>query len=358
MALALTASMELVRTIETFTTSQRFWSTFLTGSYVSTTVEIAFEKVHKDYRRLAPFVAPNVQGKIQRRQGGNLVAFRPAYVKPKDVVDPSELRSRMPGESLDPTNPATMANRRLAKRGEILEDHRVMIDNTVEWMASQALIFGQVTVVGDDYPTTTVDFLRDAQLTRVLTGAAQWGLGTGDSLQDLKDMRLRVKDLTGANIRTILMGQGAWDKFYSDNEELFKELSDTRYRGSESALSRVVDGLDDIEWMGQISGINGQGRLDFYVVTTTFVDQKSVVKRHLPDNGVVGIAKDTVQLTDCYGAIEDLRAGPSGFAAMKWFPKNYETEDPSQEYILTQSAPLVVPGQPNGTFFIQVADDE
>lgn len=358
MPLELTPSMELVRTVETFTTSQRFWSNFITGEYVSTTREIAFEKVHKDYRRLAPFVAPNVQGKIQRRAGGTLSAFTPAYVKPKDVVDPSELRSRMPGESLDPTNPATMAMRRLAKRGEILEDHRRQIENTVEWMSAQALIFGQVTVEGDDYPTTTVDFQRDASLTRVLTSASRWGLGTGDSLNDLKELRLRVKNLTGANVRTILMGQGAWDKFYADNEALFKELSDTRYRGSETALSRVADGLDDIEWMGQISGINGQGRLDFFVVTTTFVNQDSTIGRHLPDNGVVGIARDTVQLTGCYGAIEDLRAGPSGFAAMKWFPKNYETEDPSQEYILTQSAPLVVPGQPNGSFFIQVADEE
>lgn len=356
MPLALSASMELVKTIETFTSSERFWRNFVTGEYVSSTVEIAFEKVHKDYRRLAPFIAPNVQGKIQRRSGGSVAAFRPAYVKPKDVVDPSELRTRMPGESLDPTNPTTMAMRRLAKRGEILEDHYRQIDNTVEWMSSQALIFGQVTVEGDDYPTTTVDFLRDAQLTLVLTGAAQWGLGTGDSMGDIKAMRQRVKDLCGATIRSIMMGQGAWDKFYSDNEDLFKDLSDSRYRGSESALSKVVDGLDDVEWMGQISGINGQGRLDFFVVTTTYVGQDGVVGRHLPDNGVVGVARDTVQLTECYGAIEDLKAGPSGFAALKWFPKNYETEDPSQEYILTQSAPLVVPAQPNGTFYIQVAD--
>lgn len=356
MALQLSQSMELVRTIETFTESQHFWSTFLTGQHVSTTREIAFEKVHKDYRRLAPFVAPNVQGKIQRRSGGMLSAFTPAYVKPKDVVDPSELRTRMPGESLDPTNPATMATRRLAKRGEILEEHRRQIENTVEWMSAQAAIHGQVTVEGDDYPTTSVDFQRDDRLTKVLSGASRWGKGTGDSLDDLKDMRKLVKDLTGANIRTILMGQEAWDKFYDDNKDLFKELSDTRFRGSESALSRVVDGLDDVEWMGQISGINGQGRLDFYVVTTTYVEQDGTIGQHLPGNGVVGIARDTAQLTDCYGAIEDLRAGPSGLAAMKWFPKNYETEDPSQEYILTQSAPLVVPGQPNATFFIQVDD--
>ena len=161
MALELSDSMSLAKVINTFTTSPKFWSRIATDVYISDKKEIAFERVHRDYRRLAPFVAPNVQGKIQRREGGMLTAFRPAYVKPKDVVDPSELRSRQPGESLNPLAPVSMAQRRLRMRGQILEEHRRQIENAVEWLAAEAVIKGQVTVEGDDYPATTVDASPD-----------------------------------------------------------------------------------------------------------------------------------------------------------------------------------------------------
>lgn len=355
MALALSESMDLVRFIETRTDSPKFWTNIATRTHISQSKEIVFERIHRDYRRMAPFVAPNVQGKIQRREGGFLNAFKPAYVKPKDVVDPSELQTRMPGESLDPTSPEAWDRRRLARRTEILESHKVMIDNTVEWMAAQAVIRAQVTVEGDDYPTTTVDFQRDARLTQILTGDAQWGLGTGDSLGDIKTMRKLSKDLTGGRIAEIYMGQDAWDKFYADNEALLKDLSDLRFRGSDTSITRITDGLEDIEYMGQISGQGGQGRLEFFVVSTTYLTQDGEVGNHLDSNGVVGFVRELLGLTECYGAIQDLKAGPNGLAAMKWFAKNWEEEDPSFEYILTQSAPLVVPAQPNASFYIQVA---
>lgn len=355
MAIELSDSMELVRTINTFTESPKFWSRNITSTHVSQTKEIVFEKVHSDYRRLAPFVAPNVQGKIQRRSGGQLVAFKPAYVKPKDIIDPSELRTRLPGEDLNPFNPTGMDRRRLARRAEILQSHRRMIENTIEWMAAEATIKGQVTIEGDDYPAVTVDFHRDPRLTSVLTGGARWGLGTGDSFGDLKTMRKLVKDLTGAKVADIYFGQDAWDAFYADNEALLKDLSDTRFRGSDTSVTRITDGLEDIEFMGFIAGQQGQGRLNLYVVSTTYLTQESEIFNHLDSNGVVGFNREVLQLTDCYGAIEDLKAGPSGLAAMKWFSKNWEQEDPSHEYILTQSAPIVVPGQPNASFYLKVA---
>jgi hypothetical protein len=51
--------------------------------------------------------------------------------------------------------------------------------------------------------------------------------------------------------------------------------------------------------------------------------------------------------TRCYGAIRDKRAG---LAAMSLFPKMWDQEDPSVTYTMTQSAPLMVPGNPNNSF--------
>jgi hypothetical protein len=56
--------------------------------------------------------------------------------------------------------------------------------------------------------------------------------------------------------------------------------------------------------------------------------------------------------TRCYGAIRDKRAG---LAAMSLFPKMWDQEDPSVTYTMTQSAPLMVPGNPNNSFRLVVA---
>jgi len=54
----------------------------------------------------------------------------------------------------------------------------------------------------------------------------------------------------------------------------------------------------------------------------------------------------------CFGAIRDKKAG---YQALEFFMKNWEIEDPSHEYIMSQSAPLMVPKEPNATYSIKVA---
>ena len=52
-----------------------------------------------------------------------------------------------------------------------------------------------------------------------------------------------------------------------------------------------------------------------------------------------------------FGAIRDKRAG---LQALEVFSKMWEEEDPSVEYLMSQSAPLMVPRNPNATFKIKV----
>src|SRR5690349_23890676 len=61
--------------------------------------EILFDKVTQQ-RRLAPFVSPVVQGRVMRKQGYTTTTFRPAYTKPKHVVDPNRQFSRLAGEAI------------------------------------------------------------------------------------------------------------------------------------------------------------------------------------------------------------------------------------------------------------------
>ena len=57
-----------------------------------------------------------------------------------------------------------------------------------------------------------------------------------------------------------------------------------------------------------------------------------------------------LQGTRLFGAIMDARLG---LVTTDMAPKMWMDEDPSVVYTMTQSAPLMVPGQPNASFVIR-----
>ena len=191
----------------------QFWLTFFPSQINFETEDIAFDKVFTDDRKLAPFVVPNVQGRVLGYEGYETMAFKPAYVKPKHVVDPNMVIPRMAGESLG-TGSMSIEQRRNAVIAELLRRHRVMHENRWEWMAAKAIIDGKVTVKGEDYPEKLVDFRRDASLTGVLTGTASWSqAGTANPIGDLKTKRVAAHNLCGARISKCVFGADAWDMF-------------------------------------------------------------------------------------------------------------------------------------------------
>lgn len=314
------------------------------------TEKIAFDRVNEDYRRLAPFVAPNVQGKVMSREGSDMLAFKPAYVKPKHVVEPNDVLVRQPGENLG-TGSLSLQQRREAVIADILRRHKEMHTMTREWMAAKAIIDGKVTISGESYPLTTVDFRRDASLTVVLAGAALWSAGTATPLADIYAARTAANTLSGAVIRDVIFGQGAWGLF--SGFTAVKDLLNNQVRGSESDFTKMTDGFEDsVEYLGTLQGTGGAGMVRMWLYTGKYRDEAGVLQNILDTNTVVGVDFASVQGHRCFGAIKD---GSAGFKALDMFPKNWEDEDPWVEYLMTQSAPLMVPKQANATFSIKVA---
>jgi len=328
-----------------------FWLNFFTRQLNFETPFIDFENVNRRYRKLAPFVAPNVQGRVIAGQGSRLTRYAPAYVKPKSVIDPNKVIARQPGEVA--YQPLSNAQRRDAVIAEETRDHKARLTNRNEWLAAQAVIYGSVTISGEDYPTQTVDFGRNAALTVTLTGAAKWDQTTGAPLADIKSVRRKAADLSGIIIRRLIFGQNAWDLFVARlglNDPKAGNLLDTNFRGSETSVTRLLDGFEGAEYAGAVTGVNGQGRIECWVYSGTYDDDAGNQVAYMNTNDVVGVGDfDGVR---CFGAIQDARAG---YKALEVFMKNWENQDPSVEYLLSQSAPLMVPGEPNGTFRIRVA---
>lgn len=330
------------------TPTPAFWLNWFNRQINFDTPEIMFDKVFGDDRGLAPFVVPTSQGRPQKLDGYSTLSFAPAYVKINDVVNPGMHIERLPGEA--PTGQFTIEQRRQAVIAELLRKQRIKFANRNEWLAARAIIDGKVTISGEDYPETEVDFRRDAGLTGVLAGAAKWDTATGDPLGDLKTMRMNVNALSGARITRHVFGAEAWDLFTQRVD--IKELMNTNYGGLQTSVTRMTDGYDGQEYVGRIAGLNGAGAIDVWIDTSKYIDPETGDEEFFLDQTTVVGVSDQVQGVRCFGAIMDKRAG---YRPLDYFFKNYDNENPSVEYLLGQSAPLMVPKNPNATYSLKVA---
>lgn len=330
-----------------------FWLRFFPRQYTSEAQEIAFDKIAPRDRRLAPFVAPNVQGRVMRSLGREMTSFAPAYLKPKGVVDPSKVITRRRGEppaGIGPgngTGTLSLEQRWDAAVADHLRDQRDMIERRWDHMACEAITKGQVLVEGEDYPTQLVDFKRDASLTSVIGAGVTWDETASDPLADIGVVRKDAFTLGRAPVRTLIFGSDAWSAF--SQHESVQKLLDNMRRGSNSDFNTT--GLSDgspVEDMGWIEGSRGNGRLNLLVYSNEYEDEQGNSVPYMDPRDVVGVG-GAIGGVMAFGAILDKRS----LKAVPMFPKMWEEQDPSVEYVMTQSAPLPVPTNINNSFRIR-----
>lgn len=323
-----------------------FYLTHFTEQINFETEDILFDRVSHDYRRLAPFVAPNVQGKVMRIRGYDSVSFKPAYVKPKHVINPAMVIPRQPGERLG-SGSLSLEQRRNAVIAHLTKVHDTQLTNRNEWLAARALIDGEVTISGEDYPSQTINFQRHSSLSVLLAGGARWSQSGADPMADIRSARANANSRSGAVISKLVFGGTAWQWFTTRVD--IKEFMNRDYGGYNANLSRIIDAFEGQEFVGFLEGSNGAGRLEIWIDTSKYVDSTGTEQFFLDQGTVVGIGGD-VQGVRCFGAIMDFDA----LRALERFPKMWRENDPSVEYLMTQSAPLMVPKKPNATFKIKV----
>lgn len=323
-----------------------FWLRLFGRTITSDKQEIQFDVVDSEDRRLAPFVAPNVQGRVMAEAGYTARTFKPAYVKPKHVIDPSKAIPRMAGEDIGGS--MSLQQRFDAHVAEAMRSERESIERTWDWMASQAIQNGSVVVVGQDYPSVTVSFNRDNTLTYVLTSNDRWGESSEDPLGDIATARQNAFSLSNAPITDLVFGLDAWGRFLANTA--VQDLLDNNTRGTQSDFNRstAFSQGEPFEFVGQISGFNGGGRLNLWTYSNTYVDEDGNTGQFLDPDHVVGYG-GAINGHRMFGAILDKRS----LAPLPMFPKMWDQEDPSATYTMTQSAPLMVPMEPDNTFIIK-----
>ncbi len=305
---------------------------YFTGEQRSTTEEIRFD-VANGKRRIAPFVSPLVQGKIVEELGYTTNLFRPAYVKPKTVFDVNRPFKRAIGENIGGTmSPQERLDRAVAAT---LQDHIEMIQRRLEVMASEIIRTGKVTISGELYPTVVVDFGRHADLTVVLGSGSKWSDTGIKPLDNLDTWAGTILTKSGATPMDVIMGTDVWALFRSDAD--VKDQLD-RFRGDVTldVSNRTPVGA---QFKGVINGYN------LWTYAGTYVDENDATQNLWPA-GTVAMVGPQLEGVRAFGAIKDERAG---FMPLPYYPTSWLENDPPLRYLMTQSAPLLVPYRANAS---------
>ena len=309
------------------------------------TEEVYFDQIQRA-RRMAAFVAPTVIGKPMRSRGYSTKSFKPAYVKPKHVVEPLKALKRLRGErllgSMTPEQRYAMA----------ILDNMMLEDDSITrreiWMAMQLLLTGAVTCVGEDYPSQTLDMSRDPSLTIALTGSLQWGQTGVDPLQNIRAWSTQVQRVSGFKPRTVILDPLAGD-YLINSPTILKVMNSFRQTtGNIDLAGKVTGGAvgQEVAFLGALP------EFDFWQYQELWEDDNGVVQQFMPDNTVILGNPIAAQGLRTYGAIMDKKAG---LKAVPRFPKVWDMEDPSQTMSMTQSSPLPILGWINATLAATVA---
>jgi hypothetical protein len=315
--------------------------------HVSTRQEIIFEKIQAR-RRVAPFVLPANTGKpIFTREGSTADLFKPAYIKMKDPVLPSEQFDRQPGDLFTdmPLTPAQNWDKSVA---DVLAFHRDAVDRRWEWMAAQASLYGQVTVDYDNGPSVIVDFARAAGQTVVKSSGTYWDVDY-DILGDIQTWAdiMTVAEFGGIPNR-LTIGSAVW-AVMRKNKGIIDEMNVQRRGNTQTNIQTgiVLAGSvnDNVRFVGTV----GAG-IDVYVYSDFYQDASGNQVPYMDTRDAVLTTSD-VGGVPAFGAIVDIAAL---LVPMPVFPKMFPENDPSAMMIMTQSAPLFIPVYPNRTFRARV----
>lgn len=320
-----------------------FLDSFFGQTILSDQQFINFEKM-SNTRKLAPLVVPTAQGKPIYSRASKLQQYTPAYIKIKDALLPTDVIKKLPGQLASSIVMSPQARKDILVN-DILRQHREAIARREEYMAAQVIITAEIRLIDDSYPDTgIISFERDPGHSIVLTGAARWNQSGSDILGNLVEWArtMTIAQHGGAPNR-ITFGANAWNAFVKDPET--KEQLDVQMRGTNGSFITGLTGQTDVVYKGTYGG------MELYLQQGYYTDENGVSVPFMSPDEVL-LTSSNVMGIRAYGAIFDLDA----LNVQERFTKMWRNEDPSVEYVMTQTAPLMIPMNPNATLRAKVVN--
>ena len=338
-------TMVLVQLVPNLKTSQNW----LLDRFFPNIVESDSEKVAIDVdvgkRRMSPFVSPLMEGKLVEQRRYQTNEFKPAYIKDKRAPDLRKPVRRQIGERIG--GELTGAEREMANLQFEMADQVDMLNRRLEWMAAQVMMNGTITIVGDGFPSTLIDFGRASTMTVTLTGGNRWGQNGISPAANVETWATTMLKTDGVVAEDIVFTTSAWAYFKADpavagaiNYPVWNPSGNLIDPGARVAKGAVYKG----RW----------GNFDLWLYNDWYVDANEVEQPMLTDGQVMlsgGGPTSGMNGTRAFGQILDpqFNYGPMAYA-----PKSWVKEDPAQRFLMMQSSPLIIPSRANGCLAAQV----
>ena len=297
--------------------------------------------VRREGKKIASFCSPLHEGVLVEEKTWSSKIFKPPYVKEKKITDAANLLHRRFGEGIYGPRNMTPAAYAAEKLGEDLAELDRRLVRLEEVMISEVLRTGKVTVrgVGVD---AQIDFGMSADNIFVPGDfAAEWDDVTSDILGDIQTLAQVIQDKNGKVATKMVVGITV-EKWLKKNTALLATLDNRRVERGELNPRSLPSGA---KYLGDLDEI------EVYSYGAQWEDNAGTMARIFPEKGVLLAASD-LELVLHYGAIQDLAfAGP---VSTDRFPKSWQKEDPSAQFLMLQSAPLPAIHEPDGLVYAQV----
>lgn len=314
---------------------------------------VSFEKV-RARPRIAPYVHPDVQARPFSASGRELTEITPPTVKLITPIKPSMVLKRALGEQIGGGS-LSADDREAALTEQIIAEHLSAVTFREQQQAGEILTSGTVTVSGDGYDVAQViNFQRASALTIGLTGTDRWTQNdpASDPEGDVENVTTLVAENDGGIVTDLVFGPDAWMLFKARLIALNKMLGLFDYaRGGTSSVELGPQGGVGGRFLGTLSG---QYRCWWYY--ETFINASNVRVPIIPRNAMIAVAAggEGVGFDGMrgYGSIPNAELG---YASLPYAVTEFYEKNPSRKNIMTESTPLMMPGNPNSSACITVS---
>jgi len=269
------------------------------STFVTNSVEIEYRK---GGRILAPFVVSGSRGVNVARTGSKIRQYTPPMMKPKRVIEASDITRRGFGEDVYSTK--TPEERAIDMRAKDLAELIDACVRTEEKMAAGLLINGEYDCKGfaDDGTTELIDTVTFSEFAgkTTLTGTDTWDNASAKIYTCLGDASQTIRRSAGS-IPTVAICSSNVVQYLLDNEQLYKYML---IPDKNAALMNLAPRLVSPELIrvGFVQPLN----LEVYAYDGVFINESNVLEQYIPDNHIIiGVPGRGKRL---YGAVTQLEA--------------------------------------------------
>jgi hypothetical protein len=286
-------------------------------------------------RKMAPFVAPLVGGKVMERQGYETRFYRAPKIAPVRALRTPDLEARLPGENI-------YIGRTAADRAaDLLAEDSIFLDEAItrreEWMCRALLINGGITVSADNGYTNVINYMESSAgaPNNHFVPTIKWDQTNSDPFADLEAARLAVIRDSGISPNIVLFGTTAKSAFLN-NANVAKFLDSIRFSIA-TIKPTIVD--EAVVFFGSQAG------LEYYSYAEYFEDDAGTLYPMLPPELVL-LASTRTPNKIVYGAVtqlEDAKAKRFVTYQSPRVPFVYGEEDDGNLFYRLTASPLPMP---------------